>query len=497
MLPLEVKLVAPNGLEITQPTGLFINNEFLPSKSNETLEVIDPASNAYITQVYSAGEEDVDYAVQVARKAFKQVWKYKSGDKRGELLFKLADLIEKNIDTLATIEAWDSGKVYKAESYPNIQLAAKTFKYYGGWADKTGGKTIEVGPNKFAYTLHEPFGVCGQIVPWNYPFLMAAWKIAPAIAAGNVVILKLAENTPLSMLYLSKLIVEAGFPPGVINIFTGLGRVAGAALAGHFDVDKIAFTGSTATGRIIMKLAASNLKNITLECGGKSPMIIFEDADISKAAQFGHLALMTNQGQICTAMSRFLVHESVYEKFIALFKEAVQKISKIGHPFDKDSFHGPQISDVQHKKVLDYIASGTNQGGRLVIGGKTPGEYSPGFFVEPTIFADVTDDMTIMKEEIFGPVASVSKFTTEEEAIERANNTSYGLGASVFTKDLVRAHRVARELESGQVWINSGNDSDYRIPFGGYKSSGIGRELGEYGLETYTQTKAVHVNMKL
>jgi aldehyde dehydrogenase (NAD(P)+) len=298
------------------------------------------------------------------------------------------------------------------------------------------------------------------------------------------------------MLHFAKLVVEAGFPPGVINIITGYGKSAGAALASHMDVDKIAFTGSTAVGKQIMKMASSNMKNITLECGGKSPMIVFDDCDVEMAAAYAHEALMSNQGQTCTALSRYYVQEGVYEKFIEAFKKVTLEKSKIGNPFDADTFQGPQVSEVQMERVLGYINSGKEEGARVVTGGGRPQGFDGGFYVEPTIFADVNDDMKIMREEIFGPVASIAKFKTEDEAIARANDSQYGLGASIFTRDVVRVHRVARLLESGQVWVNSGNDPDIRMPFGGYKSSGIGRELGKYGLEIYTQIKAVHVNMR-
>lgn len=498
-MALHTKLTAPNGVEFEQPLGLFINNEFvLPEDSTPRITVVDPSTGTPIVDVHAASAADVDKAVKAARNAQKE-WKETDGSVRAELLDKLCVLIEENLTTLASIEAWDSGKAYSTEGIGNIAVGLKVFKYYAGWADKAlSGKTIEVGPNKFAYTLHEPVGVCGQIIPWNYPFLMAAWKLAPALATGNSVILKTAENTPLSMLYMGKLFKEAGYPPGVVNIFTGLGREAGAALAAHLDVDKIAFTGSTAVGQQIMKLASSNLKSVTLECGGKSPMIIFEDANVKSAAKHAYSALMSNQGQTCTAMSRYIVHESVYQEFIQLYKEYVEEHTTIGLPFDKGTTQGPQISEVQQKKVQGYIKKGIEEGADLVLGEgstKIANKQKDGFYVHPTIFGNVKDDMTIFQEEIFGPVAACAKFRTEQEAIDLANNSHYGLGASVFTRDITRAHKVASKLESGQVWINSGNDSDYRIPFGGYKMSGIGRELGEYGLQIYTKVKAVHVNL--
>lgn len=494
---LEVKLKAPSGLEFTQPTGLFINNEYVPSQSGETLDVIDPATGKVITKVYAADEKDVDIAVAAARKVFKDSWRNKVAcHERGALMAKLVQLLKRDAELLATVEAWDAGKAHKTQATGEIAASIAVYNYYAGWCDKLGAETVDVGPAKFAYTLREPMGVCGQIIPWNYPFLMAAWKIAPALATGNVVVLKTAENTPLSMLHFGKLVKEAGFPPGVVNIITGYGAKAGAPLAAHMDVDKIAFTGSTLVGKQIMKLASTNMKNVTLECGGKSPMIIFDDADIEQAANYAHQALMANQGQTCTALSRYYVQEGIYDKFIEAFKKVTLERSKVGNPFDEGTFQGPQVSKVQQDRVLGYIKAGQDEGARVVMGGGRPQGLDDGFYVEPTIFADVKDDMKIMREEIFGPVASVAKFSTEADAVERANDSQYGLGASIFTRDVVRAHRVARLIESGQVWVNSGNDPDYRMPFGGYKSSGIGRELGKYGLEIYTQIKAVHVNMR-
>lgn len=389
------------------------------------------------------------------------------------------------------------GKPYSVALNEDLIEVITTLRYYAGWADKTFGQTISTTPAKFAYTLRQPIGVVGQIIPWNYPLAMAAWKLGPALACGNTVVLKIAEQTPLSALYLANLIKEAGFPPGVVNILNGLGRVAGAALVNHPDVDKVAFTGSTATGREIMKMAASTLKNITLETGGKSPLLVFEDADLEQAAKWAHIGIMSNQGQICTATSRILVQESIYDKFVALFKDVVASTSKVGDPFADETFQGPQVTKAQYERVLSYIESGKSEGATLVAGGepyKNVGD-GKGFFIAPTIFTNVKDHMRIYREEIFGPFVVIASFKTEEEAIAKANDTTYGLGAAVFTRDIERGHRVAAEIESGMVWINSSNDSDPRVPFGGVKQSGIGRELGEAGLEAYTQIKAVHLNM--
>ncbi|KAL2013318.1 hypothetical protein VTN00DRAFT_843 [Thermoascus crustaceus] len=498
MSDLSVELTAPNGRKYTQPLGLFINNEFVKSKSGEKIVSINPTDESEITSVYAAGAEDVDLAVKAARKALKDPsWKELPPTERGYLMNKLADLVEQHKETLATIETWDNGKPYSVALAEDLGEVISTLRYYAGWADKISGQTIGTTPAKFAYTLRQPIGVVGQIIPWNYPLGMAAWKLGPALACGNTVVMKAAEQTPLSILYLANLIKEAGFPPGVVNILNGLGKDAGAAIVNHPDIDKVAFTGSTATGRQIMKMAAATLKNVTLETGGKSPLLVFEDADLEQAAKWAHIGIMSNQGQICTATSRLLVQDTIYDKFVARFKEVVASTSKVGDPFSDETFQGPQVTKAQYERVLSYIESGKSEGAKLVAGGepyKNVGD-GKGFFIAPTIFTNVTDNMRIYREEIFGPFVVIASFHTEEEALAKANDTTYGLGAAVFTRDIERAHRVASEIESGMVWINSSNDSDFRVPFGGVKQSGIGRELGEAGLEAYTQVKAVHVNM--
>ncbi|KAJ6015477.1 aldehyde dehydrogenase [Penicillium herquei] len=498
MSNLSVQLTAPNGRSYTQPIGLFINNEFVASKAGEKVTSINPSDEKEIASVYAAGEEDVDIAVKAARKALKDPsWKLLPATDRGNLMMKLADLIEQHKEILATIETWDNGKPYSVSLGDDLTEVIACLRYYAGWADKVTGQTIGTTHQKFAYTLRQPLGVVGQIIPWNFPLLMAAWKLGPALACGNTIVMKAAEQTPLSILYLAGLIKEAGFPPGVVNILNGFGRVAGAALVQHPDVDKVAFTGSTITGREIMKMAAGTLKNITLETGGKSPLVVFQDADIEQAAKWAHTGIMYNQGQVCTSTSRILVHDSVYDKFVSIFKDVVASTSKVGDPFAEDTFQGPQITKAQYDRVLSYIEAGKSEGATLVAGGepyKNVGD-GKGFFIAPTIFTNVKDNMRIYREEVFGPFVVISSFVTEEEAVTRANDTTYGLGAALFTKDIERAHRVASDIEAGMVWINSSNDSDFRVPFGGVKQSGIGRELGEAGLEAYSQTKAIHVNL--
>lgn len=501
MSGLSVEITAPNGHKYTQPTGLFINNEFVKGNGG-TITSIDPATESEIATVHAASTEDVDRAVRAAHAALKDPsWKKLAPTDRGRLMARLADLVEQKRETLATIDAWDNGKPYAVALNEDLGEVALTLRYYSGWADKTYGQTINTSPEKFAYTLRQPIGVVGQIIPWNYPLAMAAWKLGPALACGNTVVLKPAEQTPLSALVLAELIKEAGFPPGVVNVVNGYGREAGAALVDHPLVDKVAFTGSTATGRQIMKMASASLKNITLETGGKSPLLVFSDCDLEQAVKWSHAGIMSNQGQICTATSRIYVQKEIYDTFIGKFKEAVKSTSKVGNQWDENTFQGPQVTRAQYERILSYIDIGKSEGATVLTGGGpyreegSTTDFSKGFFIAPTVFTDVKDSMRICKEEIFGPVVVISSFETEDEVIARANDTTYGLGASVFTRDIQRGHRVAAEIESGMVWINSSQDSDPRVPFGGVKQSGIGRELGEAGLEAYSQIKAVHVNM--
>lgn len=500
MSDLSVHLQAPNGRSISLPTGLFINNEFIKSSDSSTITSIDPTTESNICTVSAASPEDVDHAVSSARSAFNDPsWHEISPTDRGALMYKLADKIEEHKETLATLETWDNGKPYSVALNEDLAEVIGTFRYYAGYADKIHGQTISTTPQKFAYTLRQPIGVCGQIIPWNYPLAMAAWKLGPALACGNTVVIKAAEQTPLSILYFAQLVKEAGFPPGVVNILNGEGKVAGAAIASHEGIDKIAFTGSTITGKQIMKAASANMKNITLETGGKSPLVVFDDADLDQATKWAHIGIMSNMGQICTATSRLLVQEGIYDKFVKVFQEVIKSTSTIGDPFSDETFQGPQVTKAQYDKVLGYIEAGKSEGANLATGGvpyKNVGS-GKGFFIEPTVFTGVKDHMKIYREEIFGPFVVIASFKTEEDALRMANDTTYGLGSAVFTRDIERAHRVASKIEAGMVWINSSQDSDFRIPFGGVKQSGIGRELGEAGLEAYTQTKAVHVNMGL
>ncbi|KAJ0387475.1 hypothetical protein COL922a_002299 [Colletotrichum nupharicola] len=491
-----VKLTAPNGRTYLQPTGLFINNQWVESSDGGKIASINPTNEREITSVHAATSQDVDRAVQAARKALNHPsWRDLPASDRGKLMARLADLMEQHRETLATIETWDNGKPYLVSLNEDLTEAIETLRYYSGFADKVFGQVIETTPEKFAYTVREPVGVCGQIIPWNYPLAMAAWKLGPALACGNTVVLKPAEQTPLSILYFANLVIKAGFPPGVVNILNGLGAVAGAALASHLDVDKIAFTGSTNTAKEIMKMASHNLKNITLETGGKSPLIVFDDADLDVAVHWAHAGIMSNQGQICTATSRIFVQDAVYDKFLAAFREQVKKVSRVGDPFEESTFQGPQVTKAQFDRILSYVDIGKQEGAKLELGGRPSKPDGSGYFIEPTVFTGVSPNMRVFKEEVFGPFVVICRFKSEDDAIALANDTQYGLGSALFTTDLTRAHAVAKRIEAGMVWINSSNDSDWRIPFGGVKQSGIGRELGEAGLAAYSNIKAIHVNL--
>src|SRR6266851_4968353 len=450
------------------PTKLLINGKWVNSVSGKTFPTINPSTGEVITQVAESDAADVDKAVAAARAAFdKGPWRKMSAAERGVLMNKLADLIEKNADELAQLESLDNGKPYHVAKAADLPLTIACYRYYAGWADKNQGKTIPVSGNYFTYTKHEPVGVVGQIIPWNFPLLMQAWKLGPALAAG--------------------------FPEGVVNLLPGYGPTAGAAIARHMDVDKVAFTGSTEVGHLIMRAAAdTNLKRVTLELGGKSPNIVFADADMDQAIEGAHFALFFNQGQCCCAGSRLYVEEKAYDEFV---ERSVARAKKrtVGNPFDKNTEQGPQVDQDQFNKVMGYIDTGKKEKAKLVAGGNRVGDK--GYFIEPTVFADVQDNMKIAQEEIFGPVMTILKFKDLDEVVDRANKTMYGLAAAVWTKDITKAHAIADRVRAGTVWVNCYDVFDAGAPFGGFKQSGIGRELGEYGLANYTEVKTVTIKL--
>jgi len=469
---------------------LLIDGKWRPSVSGKTFETVDPATNQVICRVAEGDDADIDLAVAAARRAFDSgPWSRMSGSERGRLIYKLADLVEKHQEELAALESLDNGKPYRDSIAADLPLTIKCYRYYAGWADKMVGKTIPVDGPYSCFTRHEPVGVVGQIIPWNFPLLMQAWKWGPALASGCTVVLKPAEQTPLSAARVAQLALEAGFPDGVINVVPGFGPTAGAALTRHMDVDKVAFTGETTTGQIIMEAAArSNLKRVSLELGGKSPNVVFADADLDAAVDGAYFGLFFNQGQCCCAGSRLFVEEKIHDEFVdRLVRRA--RSQKVGDPFDPATTQGPQVTREQQQRVLGYIEAGKSEGAKLHCGGGKPD--LPGYFVEPTVFSGVRDDMKIAREEIFGPVMNILPFKSIEEVIERGNRTHFGLAAAVWTRDIKKAHRMARSLRAGTVWINCYDVFDAAAPFGGYKMSGIGRELGEYALQLYTEVKSV------
>lgn len=475
-------------------TGIFIDNEWHRSIDQKTFPTINPATGEVIADVQEGGAADVDVAVKAAKKAFKldSVWRTMDASKRGMLLNRLADLMERDRKYLASLETLDNGKPYATAYGFDVPASVAALRYYAGWADKNHGKVIPMDGTYLAYTRHEPVGVCGQIIPWNFPLLMMSWKLGPALATGNVVVLKPAEQTPLTALYIAQLTKEAGFPKGVVNVVPGFGTT-GAALVAHDDVDKIAFTGSTEVGKLIKKEAAMNkLKRTTLELGGKSPNIILKDSDLDHAVETAHFGLFFNMGQCCCAGSRTFVEDTIYDEFVE--KSAARAKSRVvGDPFNMNVEQGPQIDQEQMEKIISMIKSGKDQGAELVSGGTRVGDK--GYYVAPTVFANVTDDMTIAKEEIFGPVQQILKFSSLNEVINRANNTDYGLAAAVFTKDIDKANYVVQGLRAGTVWVNTYNALAPQVPFGGFKMSGHGREMGAYGLEAYTEVKSVIIKV--
>ena len=474
--------------------GLYIDGEYVPAIGGKTFDVTNPANEEVIATVSEAQAEDIDIAVAAARKAFDEgEWSKMEAAERSHLIYKFADLLEENREELAQLEALDNGKPYAVALEDDVDGTVQHFRYYAGWATKIFGKTTAISPNYVTYTLHEPVGVVGQIIPWNFPLAMAAWKLGSALAVGCTIVIKPASETPLSLLYAAKLFKEAGFPDGVVNVIPGAGRIAGDAIITHEDVDKVAFTGSTAVGKEVMKKGAEQIKSVTLELGGKSPSIILEDANLEEAIEGAFNGTMYNHGQNCSACTRVFVHRTHYEQVV---KELVERANalKLGPGMDAQTDMGPLVSAKQQQTVLEYIEKGKAEGARLVAGGEKG--MDKGFFVQPTIFADVEDHMTIAREEIFGPVMSIFVFDTVEEVIKRANDSEYGLAASVWTENIKTGHYIAGKLQAGTVWINDFGLEWETMPFGGYKKSGVGREMGgEYGLDNYTEVKSVFVNI--
>ncbi|KAJ5086176.1 hypothetical protein N7532_010947 [Penicillium argentinense] len=488
-MPSSLTVIGVQGRRVTVRTGLFIHNDFISSAANQTLGVENPSTGEQLGTIAAAGREDIDYAVQSAKTGF-ETWKTVSGPAKARLLLKLADLIERDAQDLASLEAIDAGILYTDSMALNIPQSVGCLRYYAGWADKMDGKTLDM-EGGIAYTHREPIGVCGAIVPWNAPLMITIWKLAPALAAGNVLIIKSSELSPLYAQKLAELVKETGFPAGVVNIVTGDGASAGQALSEHMDVRKVAFTGSAVAGRKILQAASrTNLKKVSLELGGKGPSIVFDDCDLENALLWTRVGITANNGQICAAGSRIYVQAAIYDRFIEAYKQAAAGAPTVaGDPLDTSTTKGPIVSHAQHQKILDYIRQGKQSGAKLLFGGERIGDK--GYFVQNTAFADVADDAAIMREEIFGPVASIAKFSTEEEVIAKANDSHHGLSAAVFTNDVNRAHRVTKSLESGQVTVNTWAMLSPNVPFGGVKESGFGRDMGEEALEGWTTVKAV------
>ncbi len=477
-------------------TKLFINDEWVDAVSGKQFPTINPCNGDVICRVSEGDKADVDKAVEAATEAFKlgSPWRTMDASKRGILLNKLADLIDRDIDYLARLETLDNGKPYLVAKAVDVTFTAKFFRYYAGWCDKIFGKTIPIDGPFFSMTRHEPIGVCGMILPWNFPLVMQAVKLGPALACGCTIVLKPAEQTPLTALYLASLIKEAGFPPGVVNVVPGYGPTAGGAIAAHPRIQKVSFTGSTEVGHEIMQVAGrTNLKRVTLELGGKNPCIVFDDIpNMDAIVEQAHQCLFFNSGQCCAAGSRLFVQESIYDEFVSKSVARAKKVI-VGDPWDPKTAQGPQIDTEQLDKIIQMVEVGKKEGATVECGGNRIGDK--GCFFEPTIFTNVTDNMLIAKEEIFGPVLQIFKFSTVEEVLRRANDTRYGLNACVFTEDLDRALTLAQGLECGSVWINCQNIYTVQAPFGGFKESGIGREMCDNALREYTEVKTITIKV--
>jgi phenylacetaldehyde dehydrogenase len=480
---------------VSRKHQMLINGKWVDAASGKTFPTFNPATGEILAHVAEGDREDIDRAVKAARAAFETgPWSRLTASERGRLIWKLADLLEENLEEFATLETLDNGKPLKVARAADVPLAVDLFRYMAGWSTKIEGTTIPIsvpytpGAKYLAYTLREPVGVVGQIIPWNFPLLMAAWKLGPALATGCTVVLKPAEQTPLSCLRLGELIQQAGIPDGVVNIVPGYGETAGAALAAHPDVDKVAFTGSTEVGKLVLQAAAGNLKKVSLELGGKSPNVVFGDVDVEAAIAGSASAIFFNHGQCCCAGSRLFVEKNIFDKVVDGVAERAQKIN-IGSGMEASTDMGPLVSEEQMNRVCGYLDSGFSEGAKAVVGGGRHGDK--GYFVKPTVLVNTSEKMKVVQEEIFGPVVTAIPFKDADDLVEQANDTVYGLAAGIWTKDIQKAHRLAAKMRAGTVWINCYNIFDAALPFGGYKQSGWGREMGHDALEMYTEVKAV------